>query len=532
VKAAAAASVLCALLVVAFGIRHARMSEAAAEARGMAAAAAELRAALDEGARRAAALVRRSRSEGTAALGFPVSVATSEIQGTYSQALADATHLERTDETKALDALLALVLSTSDPSEQVAAMRGAARILARRDARAPARRLLEEALLVEGASDRERELAAEALAFYRGEPLPARDFRVPVDAGRPEEWAFARALAAPDADQVVHVDAGRVAWRIGDEGAAMRLAVARTEDVLRAVVPGYGAGRWTLAEDGQVPPAPLPFLRFDLAEAERAAVRAEAARARRLALLLTSGAALALLAGGIASFVALRRKQRLDARRQAFTCAVTHELKTPIANISLYAETLRDHGNADPANVPRFAAIILAEAERLRRRVQEVLDVATGQRTVPARRDRFLPAATVREVCEEYRSRGTAIELRAEDAAARGIEPLFRRAFDALLDNAAKFAPRRPVRVDLRRANGRVLVEVADGGPGIPAAERERVFEPFVRLGDEWTRSVPGTGLGLTLVRQCVEGCGGTVSIGEAEGGGARVAIELEAADG
>ncbi|MCK6462171.1 MAG: HAMP domain-containing histidine kinase, partial [Planctomycetes bacterium] len=276
----------------------------------------------------------------------------------------------------------------------------------------------------------------------------------------------------------------------------------------------------------------LPFLRLDLADAARAAVRADAARARRLAILLTSGAALALLAGGIASFAALRRKQRLDARKQAFTCAVTHELKTPIANISLYAETLRDHGPADPANVPRFAGIILAEAERLRRRVQEVLDVATGQKLVPARRGRFVPAATVREVCEEYRSRGTTVELRAEDAAARGVEPLFRRAFDALLDNAGKFAPGRPVRVDLRRANGRVVVEVADEGPGIPAAERERVFEPFVRLGDEWTRSVPGTGLGLTLVRQCVEGCGGTVSIGEAEGGGARVAIELEAADG
>jgi two-component system sensor histidine kinase KdpD len=161
--------------------------------------------------------------------------------------------------------------------------------------------------------------------------------------------------------------------------------------------------------------------------------------------------------------------------------------------------------------------------------VQEVLDVATGRQAMP--RGRFVPAAAVREVCDEYRSRGAAIEVHADDSAALGAEPLFRRAFDAVLDNAVKFAPGKPVRVDLRRANGRVVVDVDDEGPGIPPAERERVFEPFVRLGDGLL-SPAGTGLGLTLVRQCVEGAGGTVTIGEAKGGGTRVTIELEAADG
>jgi two-component system sensor histidine kinase KdpD len=161
--------------------------------------------------------------------------------------------------------------------------------------------------------------------------------------------------------------------------------------------------------------------------------------------------------------------------------------------------------------------------------VQEVLDVATGRQAMP--RGRFVPAAVVREVCDEYRSRGAPIELSAEEAAALGAEPLFRRAIDAVLDNAVKFAPGKPVRVDLRRVNGRVVVDVDDEGPGIPAADRERVFEPFVRLGDGLTGPA-GTGLGLTLARQCVEGALGTVSIGEARGGGTRVTIELEAFDG
>ena len=532
-KAAALVSLLGALLALLFGVRHAGASAAAEEGRGMAALDAGLRHALDEGARRCAALVRQSRSDGPQSLGFPVSIASSETEGRYSDALAQAAALERSDEARALDTLLALILETRDPSEQVAAMRSAARILARRDARGPARKLLEEALLVEGASDYERDLAGEALAFYRGEPLPQKEFRLPPDSSRPLRGAFARALAAPDADQVVLVDDERVAWRIGDEGTAMRLLVARTTDLLGATVMGFSAGRYELAADrGLVPPAPFPLLRVDLAPAERSAVRAEAARQRRLALLLTAGATAVLVAAGITSFGALRKKQRLETSKHAFTCAVTHELKTPIANISLYAETLRDHGREDPANVPRFASIILEEAERLRRRVQEVLDVATGRQAMPARRERFVPGAIVREVCEEYRTRGASIDLSADGAAARGVDALFRRAFDAVLENAVKFAPGKPVRVDLRRVNGRVVVDVDDEGPGIGSADRERVFEPFVRLVDEMTRGVPGTGLGLTLVRQCVEGCGGTVSIGEARGGGTRVTIELEGADG
>ena len=72
-------------------------------------------------------------------------------------------------------------------------------------------------------------------------------------------------------------------------------------------------------------------------------------------------------------------------------------------------------------------------------------------------------------------------------------------------------------------------MRVEDDGPGIPAGQRERVFEPFVRLGDELTGGVAGTGLGLTLVRQCVEDCGGSVRIEPRDGGGTRVVLELEA---
>jgi len=292
---------------------------------------------------------------------------------------------------------------------------------------------------------------------------------------------------------------------------------------------GGGSGRIP-APAGSRPP-PLPSLRLQASATEAHAVVAAAARTRRTLLLVFGGGALALLAAGLAWWGALRRRERLEAHKHAFTCAVTHELKTPIANISLYAETLRDHGADDVDNVPRFAGVILEEAERLRQRVQEVLDVATGRQGVPARRELFDPAAVVDQVCAEYRSRGAEIGQQVEPAPARGIAALFRRALEGVLDNAVKFAPGAPIRVALRRVRDRVVLEVEDGGPGIPAAERARVFEPFVRLGDALAREAPGTGLGLALVRQCVEACGGTVTLGAAAGGGVRVVIELEGGD-
>jgi signal transduction histidine kinase len=227
-----------------------------------------------------------------------------------------------------------------------------------------------------------------------------------------------------------------------------------------------------------------------------------------------------------------RRRAELDRRKDAFVCSVTHELRTPIANILLFAETLRDHGRADPDRVGHFAGVIGAEAGLLRARVDEVLDVATGRRRV-AVRGAVSPARVLRDVAEESRARlaeaGMALELALprDERLARGSEDLLRRAVAGLVDNARKYAGRGTLRLSLARAGGAHVLSVEDEGPGVPAAERERIFEPFVRLGDEMTRTVPGTGLGLTLVRQCVELCGGRVEALARAGGGACFRITL-----
>ena len=274
---------------------------------------------------------------------------------------------------------------------------------------------------------------------------------------------------------------------------------------------------------------------LSLSEATRTAVHQESAREfRRLLLPALLLALLALAAGGLVG-AGLRRDARAAHRRRTFLSAVTHELKTPIANISLYAETLRDHGQEDPKRLPEFTGVILSEAERLRERVQQLLDVAAGSHVHLEAQAPFEVGGSVLAVVERMRARGVEVQFdRSPDATnARGPSALLERALEEVLLNASKFAPETAVIVGCTGQATAIVVTIDDRGPGIPADEREHVFEPFVRLGDDMTNPVPGTGLGLALVRQCLEACGGSATIQEAaNGSGTRVRLELPPAQG
>jgi signal transduction histidine kinase len=515
-------------LVLGFGLRAAFSAADAYEARRLDQLDRALRTAIADGTHRLRVLVRRSRAGGTGVLPFPVTVIVAPgVMPRYSNAFARAARLDRVEgrTADALDEYLGVILETEDPSEEVAARRAVALILARAGNVGEASDFLEQALEVEGAAEYERELVRQQLELTHGVPPPAEQ----KDA-RPRP-ALARVLAAVDPDQVVAAGGGNVGWRIDAQGTDQALALAGTEDLLRAAVPGFEEGRWSVVTDGgRVLPPPFPPLRLRVSDGERATVVVDTARQRRWYALPAVLAALLLLGGGALAWAAARRRERFEQRKDAFLCSVTHELKTPIANISLYAETLRDHGKDDTERVPHFAAIILEETGRLTERVTEVLDVASGRLALPARRERFDVAACGRDVCDGYRDR---VRLEGADAAvpARGVAALYQRALEGVLDNATKFAEG-TISVPLQRTGDQVVLRVDDEGPGIPSHERERVFEAFVRLGDEMTRTVPGTGLGLTLVRQCVEGCGGTVTIEAAERGGTRVVVRLEAGSG
>ncbi|MHC4817859.1 MAG: histidine kinase dimerization/phospho-acceptor domain-containing protein, partial [Planctomycetota bacterium] len=360
------------ILVLGFGLRAAFSAADAYEARRLDELDRALRTAIADGAHQLRAVVRRSRAEGTGALPFHVTVIVAPgATPRYSDAFAHAERLEHAEgrNQDAVQGYLGVILETRDPSEEVAALRAVARLLARRGALGEARGFLRRALEVEGATDRERELARQALELYGSEGVPPAQ----VVEEAPVPPALARALAAVDPDQVVAADDGKVGWRIDAQGTTRALALARATDVLAAAVPGCAEGRWSLAADaGRVLPPPFPPLRLRVSDAERAAVAADTVRQRRWYALPAVLAALLLLGGAVLVWAAARRRERFEQRKDAFLCAVTHELKTPISNISLYAETLRDHGQEDAERVPHFAGIILEETDRLAQRVTEV----------------------------------------------------------------------------------------------------------------------------------------------------------------
>jgi len=264
---------------------------------------------------------------------------------------------------------------------------------------------------------------------------------------------------------------------------------------------------------------------------DEAAVAARLAEERWKTVLFYGFAALTLVVGTAYAIVAIGRAQRLANAKSDFIANVTHELRTPIANIRLFAESLRD-GRVRAGDAPEFVDTILAESGRLESLVEGLLHAARGPRLDLGVLD---PRGLVEEAAARWRPRlereGFALDVRAPALpGVRGDREALLRALSNLLDNARKYAAKnRRIEFSGAAANGTVRLAVRDHGPGIPVAERERVLQPFVRLEDADRKATSGTGLGLSLVVACAEAHGGRV---EVEGGeGARVTIVLPVAE-
>lgn len=254
---------------------------------------------------------------------------------------------------------------------------------------------------------------------------------------------------------------------------------------------------------------------------------------------------LALLAttATVGAALSLRRaldERLLDLAQTNFAAAVTHELRTPIATIRMYADMLREGLVTDPATRDRFLAGISQECGRLDALVEDVLSYAAlsegraafelGTVTIDALVDDALAAAA-----GELTASGLAVEREVPPGlAVLADRRAMARVLTNLLTNAAKYAADgKRVHVSALPGPRGVVLAVRDFGPGIPREERRRVFAPFYRIGGELTRERPGTGLGLALVRHLVTGQGGTVGLdGAADGPGTVVTVTMPRAAG
>lgn len=239
------------------------------------------------------------------------------------------------------------------------------------------------------------------------------------------------------------------------------------------------------------------------------------------ALLGVGIALLVLVLVGVIVYLALTVKAiALSQRQSNFIDSVTHELKSPLASLKLYLQTLTRR-SVSAEQQTDFHRFMLQDVERLDTLIDHLLDAAKTLQRRPAQAaetttlkpilERACAAAVQRHGVEE-----ASVRLDCDaDLAVRGRAADLEIIFRNLVDNAVKYSLPEPwVEVSAQRAPpGKITVRVIDNGPGIPVSQRAHVFRRFTRLGSELERSKPGTGLGLFLVRSLVKQLRGTVTV-------------------
>jgi two-component system phosphate regulon sensor histidine kinase PhoR len=209
---------------------------------------------------------------------------------------------------------------------------------------------------------------------------------------------------------------------------------------------------------------------------------------------------------------------RLNQRQSNFMDSVSHELKSPIASLKLYLQTLTRR-NVTEDQQAHFFRVMLDDVERLDSLINHMLDAARLDQEPVAtdKADVELSAvltSCAETVCLRYHLPLSTVRVDATPAVLRArpidVEMIFRN----LIDNAVKYGGTEPVvNVESHLVGNQVVAHITDNGRGIPPKLRRKIFGRFVRLGSELERSQAGTGLGLFIVRTLVKRLNGTVAV-------------------
>jgi signal transduction histidine kinase len=244
--------------------------------------------------------------------------------------------------------------------------------------------------------------------------------------------------------------------------------------------------------------------------------------------LLSVGAPLLTLAiVGTAMYLTLSIKAINITRRQSnFIDSVTHELKSPIASLKLYLQTL-NRRHLPPEEQEAFFKDMLEDVERLDQLINHLLDAARLEKDRARQEPENVDLAELLRrcgdaVCLRYQTAPGVLRMDLAPVAVRATRVDLELIFRNLIDNAVKYADddHPEVEVALRpHGESEALVRICDNGRGIPHSQRRRIFGRFVRLGSELVRNKPGTGLGLYIVQTLVGRLGGRVGIQDRERG-------------
>ena len=238
----------------------------------------------------------------------------------------------------------------------------------------------------------------------------------------------------------------------------------------------------------------------------------------------------------VGALLQLRREYELSRLRADFVSGVSHELRTPLAQIRMFSETLLLGRVRSDEERERSLEIIDQESRRLTHLVENLLHFSRSERRLTRLSPSLMPLAPlVSEAAEGFAplaaARGVALHTDLTDGVVAPVDAdALRQMLLNLLDNAVKYGPPgQTVTLGLAVTDGRARICVDDQGPGIPAADRERIWDRFWRLERDRGSAVAGTGIGLSVVRELVALHGGRAWAEDApcSGGGGRFVIEL-----
>ncbi len=244
-----------------------------------------------------------------------------------------------------------------------------------------------------------------------------------------------------------------------------------------------------------------------------------------------------LIVGGFAyTIITIFRQKRLSDMKTDFINNMTHELKTPVATISLASEMIqRESKNMAGTSVKKFADIIFEENKRLAQQVDKVLQIAALEKEdYHFKRSSIdlhkLIAAEADKFSLRVQSREGQIEtdLEATEHVFFGDELHLRNIIDNLLDNADKYTSSKPqIKISTYNQNGSIVIGVEDNGIGMTKDQQKKIFEKFYRANTGDLHNVQGFGLGLSYVKHVTEKLGGEITVQSALEKGSRFEIIL-----
>lgn len=235
--------------------------------------------------------------------------------------------------------------------------------------------------------------------------------------------------------------------------------------------------------------------------------------------------------GAVIFILDVTQKVQNEKMRREFTGNVSHELKTPLMSISGYAELIMNN-MVSAERIPEFAGRIHQEANRLSTLVADILklsrlDEQEDQLPMEEEIDLWMIANDVgRRLQQKAEERNISVKIKGESVKIRGNRQILNEIVYNLADNAIKYnVEDGKVRIQICRKDTHAEIEVKDSGRGIPAADKERIFERFYRVDKSRSQKTEGTGLGLSIVKHGVALHGGEIKVDSALGKGTKIKV-------